>query len=86
MSNDKSDKEFKSAAAVSAEDMDFETPDDEAVATKVGTVGWPEGAENEQGVGPGSDEPNQPEPQPSEPSPQPTPSPTPQPAPEQPNA
>ncbi len=46
-----------SDAPVPAEDMDFETGDQNSVSTKVGTVGWPEGAENAEGVGPGSDEP-----------------------------
>lgn len=36
-------------------DLDFKvagSDEDAAVATKVGTLGWPAGAENEQGVGP----------------------------------
>lgn len=36
---------------VPAEDLDFATSEEgDSVATKVGTVGWPAGAENEQGV------------------------------------
>lgn len=56
----------ESTPAVPAEDappdepreLDFEVADDGSIATKVGTVGWPEGAENEEGTGPGSDEPD----------------------------
>lgn len=59
-----------SDAPVPAEDMDFETGDQNSVSTKVGTVGWPEGAENAEGVGPGSDEP-EPEPEPEPPAEQP---------------
>ena len=37
---------------VPAEDMEFNEGDDNSVSTKVGTAGWPEGAENDPNVGP----------------------------------
>ena len=37
---------------VPAEDMEFDEGDDNSVSTKVGTAGWPEGAENDPNVGP----------------------------------
>lgn len=42
---------------VPADAMDFEEGDDDSVTTKVGTVGWPDGAENAPNTGPGADEP-----------------------------
>jgi len=45
-----------SDAPVPAENLDFEKGELGEVSTKVGSVGWPEGAENAQGVGPGSEE------------------------------
>lgn len=61
------------AAPVPADQLEFEEGDMNSVSTKVGTVGWPEGAENEQGVGPGQDEPeDEPEPEPTPPPTQPT--------------
>lgn len=40
---------------VPAEDMDFEVGDD-TVTTKVGTVGWPDAAENDPNIGPSGEE------------------------------
>lgn len=49
-----------SDAPVPADKVTFEEGDMNSISTKVGSVGWPEGAENAQGVGPGEDEPETP--------------------------